>query len=321
MKGIGVVAALTVTLSVLATTAGSTIVASSAACGGATASVIASVDSGVMAAVHRVELNGSEVTLDTAHVTGARDLARAVAADNRAATLNAVQRIVHHGFWHIVRLRVTDTAGRLLADVGGSDVISPVPGVLRSDGRVVGHFLMSVQDDAGFVRLEHRFVGDPAGIYLRGALAFGLPPTLPRRLPATGSVRIGGVRSLISSQQFAAFPSGTLRFSLLVGTPPATVAALPCSLVRVDEFGSVAAHLSRVFNPLPHYGPYAFTVALYTGALVFVRDGATQLASSAGAGPATLPTSGTVSYEGTNWTVFSFEARPPARIYLLVAPG
>jgi hypothetical protein len=58
-------------------------------------------------------------------------------------------------------------------------------------------------------------------------------------------------------------------------------------------------------------------VRLYTGARVFVRDGARQLASSGGSGPATLPASGTVSYQGTSWLVFSFEPRPPTRVYVL----
>src|SRR6202011_451345 len=135
---------------------------------------------------------------------------------------------------------------------------SRVPGTLRAkNGRIVGHFLMSVQDDAGFVKLEHRFIGKPAGIYRRGVLVVGVPPTLPRRLPDRSHVTLAGVRSLISSPQFGAFPSGTLRLSLLVGAPSAAMAARTCSLVRVDELGSVSAHLARLFVPLPrHYGPY-----------------------------------------------------------------
>ena len=132
----------------------------------------------------------------------------------------------------------------------------------------------------------------------------------------------GGARSLVSSQAFGAFPRGTIRLSLLVGAPPAAVAARPCSLVGVNELGSVAAHLARLFKPLVrHYGPYAATVGIYTGALVFVRDGSTQLASSAGSGPPALPIAGTVSYQGSSWNVFSFAPRPPARVYLLVAMG
>lgn len=304
----------------LATAVMATSVDAGAACAGSTAAVIAGVDSQVMSAVHRVELGGGEVSFDTAQIAGSSALVRAVAHDDPSATQAVVQRIVYHHYWHIVRLRVTDPRGRLLADFGGPDVISPVPGSLRStDGRTIGHFLMSVQDDAGFVKLERRFIGDPVGIYRNGVLVVGLPSTVPRRLPLSGRVSFGGVSSLISSQEFGAFPSGTLRLSLLVVARSGAEAARACPLVALDELGNVAAHLARLFNPLPrHYGPYAQTVGIYTGALVFVRDGATQLATTAGAGPLTLPTRGTVSYLGASWAVFSFEPRPPARIYLLV---
>jgi hypothetical protein len=314
-------AGLAIAVSALATIAGTTPPAGTA-CAGSTAAVIAAVDSQVMTSVHRVELGGSEVSFDSARIAGAGDLARAVARHDVAATRAAVTRIVYAPRLHIVRLRVTDMAGRLLADFGGPDVISPVPGILQLRGRTVGHFLMSVQDDAGFVKLARRFIGDPAGIYRRGVLVVGLPPTMPRRLPASGRVTVAGVRSLITSQQFGAFPSGMLRLSLLVRAPSAAVAAQACSLVRVNEIGNVAAHFARLFKPLAaHYGPYAVTVSIYTGAMVFVRDGATQLASTGGAGPVALPTTGTVSYQGSSWEVFSFEPRPPARVYLLIAPA
>jgi hypothetical protein len=315
-------AAILVAVSALATVALASTVGGATACGASTASVIAGVERQVMSAVHSVELAGSEVSGDSARIVGAGDLVRAVARGDASATNAAVQRIVYHHYWHIVRLRVTGAAGRLLADFGGPQVISPVPGTLRAkDGRIIGHFLMSVQDDAGFVKLEHRFIGNPAGIYRGGVLVVGDPPTLPRRLPESGHVSFAGVRSLISSQQFGAFPNGTLRLSLLVGAP-SPMAARTCALVRVNELGNVAVHLARLFVPLPrHYGPYAQTVSIYTGALVFVRDGVNQLAASAGSGPATLPTSGIVSYQGANWTVFSFAPRPPARIYLLINPA
>ena len=75
---------------------------------------------------------------------------------------------------------------------------------------------------------------------------------------------------------------------------------------------------------MQHYYGYAFWVQIYTGAEVFVRDpDGTQLTSSigAGAGPAVLPASGTVSYQGQNWLVFSFTPYPPTRVYMLIAPS
>ena len=89
-------------------------------------------------------------------------------------------RLVYHPIWHIVRLRVLDAAGHVLADIGGPYVIAPVPGVLRPDGRAIGSFVMSVQDDVGFTKLETHAVGDPIGIYYRRAAS---SPQLGARLP------------------------------------------------------------------------------------------------------------------------------------------
>lgn len=315
--------ALAVALAVAVVTAlGSTAAGAPAACGAGTQAAIAGVDAQVMASVHQIELGGIEERLDYDRIAGAGDLLRAVQRGDRAATALAVQRIVYHHYWHIVRLRVTDLRGRLLADVGGPEVISPVAGTLHVGGLPIGRFVMSVQDDAGFVKLAHRFIGDPAGIYRDGRLVFGLPAGLPRRLPASGTVRLGGASTLVRSQTFAAFPGGTLRFSLLVGGRAASMAGRPCEQVRVDEFANVAQHLERPFRPIArHYGPYAVTVGLYTRALVFVRDGASQLAASttAGAGPVALPTGGAVAYDGATWDVVTLRPSPPAIVYLLVA--
>jgi hypothetical protein len=34
-----------------------------------------------------------------------------------------------------------------------------------------------------------------------------------------------------------------------------------------------------------------------------------------------LPNSGTVSYQGKSWLVFSFEPRLPTRVYVLIPPA
>jgi hypothetical protein len=79
---------------------------------------------------------------------------------------------------------------------------------------------------------------------------------------------------------------------------------------------------ARLAFSLPqHYGGFAGTVRIYTGAEVFVRDGATLLASSGGAGPAQLPASGSTVYQGKQWLVFSVGPAPPARVYVLAPPA
>ena len=111
--------------------------------------------------------------------SSAPDLLAAVASHDGAGALEAVTRLVFHPHWHIVRLRVLDVAGHVLADVGGPYVIAPVAGVLRSGGRVAGSFVMSVQDDVGVTKLETRFVGDPIAIYVGGRRVASLGASFP----------------------------------------------------------------------------------------------------------------------------------------------
>jgi hypothetical protein len=293
-----------------------------AGCGTASASTVAIVDSTVTADIYANELAGVEVTADLAHVTGAGDLVSAVASGNRPAVLKAVSRIVFHPHWHIVRLRALDSTGAVLADVGGPYVVAPVAGVLRSGARVVGSFVMSVQDDAGVAKLESRFVGDPIGFYAHGALVVGLGAALPQRLPTSSTVTLGRVAFRSVDQTFKAFPDGTVNAVIFVAPSPHTLTAEPCTTVRAQEFGRVAARLAQLASALAeHYHDYAATVRIYTGAEVFVRRGGTQLASTDGGGPPVLPTGGAVTYDGVSWLVSSFEPRGSTRVYLLIPPG
>ena len=311
-----------VTLAALAGIAAADAVRTSAACGSASTATIAAVDATVVSDIYRNELAGTEVSFDLAQITGAHDLLAAVARHNQAATLKAVQRIVYHPAWHIVRLRVLDESGRILADVGGPSVIAPVSGVLRSGGHTIASFVMSVQDDAGETKLETRFLGDPIGIYASGRLVVERDASFPPAPPSGPALSLGGVRYRPVSETANAFPSGTLDEVILVAPAPAALATRPCAAIRAGEFGRVAERFAKLAQSLSqHYPGYATTVSIYTGALVFVRTGTRQLASSGGAGPPSLPPSGTVSYRGRSWLVFSFEPATSTRVYLLVPPA
>jgi hypothetical protein len=291
-------------------------------CGAATSATIAAADAAVTTDIYRNELAGTEVSFDLRQITGAPDLLRAVAAGDRAAALKAVSRIVYHRHWHIVRLRALDASGHLLADVGGPYVFAPVAGVLRSGGRVVGRFVMSVQDDIGVAKLETHFVGDPIGMYLAGKLVAALGASFPPGQPTGSSLTLGGVTYQVVTGTYNAFPTGTLSAVILVPPPAPSLTRQPCAIVRAGEFGRVGVRLAQLAPTLTqHYYGYASTVQIYTGAEVFVRNGATQVTSTSGAGPAVLPTSGTVNYQGRPWLVFSFEPRPSTRVYMLVPPA
>jgi hypothetical protein len=306
--------------------------ASAVACGErAAAAAVAAVDATVANDIYANELAGTEVSFDLAHIASAGDLLAAVSTDDSAATLAAVSRIVYHPAWHIVRLRAIDASGQILADVGGPDVIAPVGGLLILHGRTVGSFLMSVQDDTGFTKLEARFIGDPIGIYFAGALVAERYAQLPAAAPSGPTISLAGSDYGIVSETYSAFPSSalagavtgqTLTATVLVSPPGGQSAALACTAVRAGEFGRIAERFARLAVSLPeHYAGFARTVHAYTGADVFVRDGSTQLASSGGSGPARLPTAGSVAYAGKRWLVFSFEPERSTRVYVLAPPG
>jgi hypothetical protein len=301
-----------------------TAAATDAACGSAARGVLATADAEVVTDIYANELAGAEVGADLARVSRSQRLIGALERHDAAAVRVAVAKLVYHHGWHIVRLRVLDVAGRVLADVGGPDVIAPVPGLLRSAaGLLVGSFVMSVQDDAGVTKLERRFVGDPIGIYYKGALVAGLGARLPAAPPAGPSLTLAGVRYSAVWRTYDAFPRGTLRSLLLVPPPPTALTAESCALVRIGEFGRIAQRLTTLLEPIAdHYYGYAYWVHVYTGAEVFVRDpGGLQLAASDGSHPRSLPRSGMFRYEGTSWLVFSFVPSPPSRVYLLVPAG
>jgi hypothetical protein len=299
--------------------------ATSAACGATTHSVLATADAQVVSNIYANELAGQEVTDDVAEITANEPLITAVSQDDALASLAAVKKLVYHPAWHIVRLRVLDAAGHLLADFGGPYVIAPVSGVLHSpSGAVIGSFVMSVQDDVGVTKLESHFVGDPIAIYYDGRLVAQLGGvSFPRLRPSASTLTLDKVRYLAVTRTYGAFPSGTLRVLLLVPPPAVAVSAQSCGSVRAAEFGRVASRLTGLLGPVAqHYFGYAYWVHIYTAAKVFVLnpDG-TVLATSDGSDPPSLPLSGSVAYEDQNWLVFSFEPQPPVRVYLLISPS
>jgi hypothetical protein len=290
-----------------------------APCGASTLATITAVDTKVANNIDGGELSGHETQVDLRHVTGAADLLSAVAAGNRAATRRAVSRIVYHHRWHIVRLQALDASGRILADIGGPYVIAPVRGSLAIGGRVIGSFVMSVQDDMGFAKLERHAIGDPIGIYVNGTLAVELGGYFPFHQPAGPQVNLEGVRYAAVTLTYAAFPSGTLSAVIAVPLPSATLSMQPCPAVVVGEIGRVAEHIAARFNPrAASYAGFVETCHADTGAIVVVRIGLRAIGGSNGPGPPILPLSGTVSYLSKNWSVFSFAPTPPARIYLLI---
>lgn len=288
--------------------------ASGTRCGPASSATIASVDDFVARRIYAAELSGKEVRADIAHITGSAELLAALASADQPAVYAAVHTIVYTPHWHIVRLRVLQH-GRVLADVGGPDIIAPISGTLRFKGRAVGSFVMSVQDDLGYVKLVSRFIGVPIDLYRAGTFVMGTLKPPPASVSNGETVTVG--RSEYQAVVFdtAAFPAGTLKVALFVPVPASALAARGCASVRLAAWGNVAHHIAARFTPLSaHYGDFLDVLQGASGGLVLVRSGSVRLA---GAGPARVPHRGTVKYRGRTWAVFSWEAIPPARIYFL----
>lgn len=297
-------------------------VGATGACGPATAATIGAVDAAVARKIYLGELTGREVDQDVAHVAASAELASAVASGSPAAAFAVVHQIVYTPHWHIVRLRVV-RGGKVLADVGGPYIIAPISGALRQNGVKVGSFVMSVQDDVGYLKLVTRFVGVPIDLY-------GGPPPRPARkflmgtlqpappLPSDGAV-INAHRSsyFVRVAQVNAMPNGKLHVALLVPTPAKGVAARSCATVRSQAWGGIVKHVAARFHPLAsQYQDFVGTLEGSTGGLAYVREGSLQIAGL-NAGPRHLPTHGRVMYHGRPWQVFSWEPHPPARVYFL----
>jgi len=295
---------------------------SSAQCGQASATTIASVDDFVARRIYAAELSGKKVSADIAHITGSAELLTALESADQPAVYAAVHTLVYTPRWHIVRLRVIQH-GRVLADVGGPDIIAPVSGTLRFKGRTVGSFVMSVQDDLGYVKLVSRFIGIPIDLYGTprppGTFVMGTLKPPPTSVSNGETVTFGRSKYQAVVFDTAAFPAGTLKVALFVPAPASTLAARSCASVRLAAWGNVAHHIAARFKPLQaHYNDLRIVLQGASGGMVFVRSGSVRLA---GAGPARIPHRGSLKYRGRTWAVFSWEAIPPARIYFLTPTG
>ncbi len=288
-------------------------------CGTATAARVASVDATVAARIYNDELRGGETRADMARITSYGPLLSALASNNKPAIQAAVHALVYMPHWHIVRLRVT-RGSRLLADIGGPYIIAPVSGTLRLHGRTVGHYVTSVQDDAGYVKLVTRFIGVRVDLYRSGSFLMGTlaGAGVP---PSNGStVTVGGGDYRVVTLSARAFPTGSLQVALFVPRAVGGLAARSCQAVDVAAWGNVAKHVAARLRPLQtHYQALADLLAAVTGGHVYVRSGSRHLAG--GAGPARLPKAGTVRFAGRTWPVFSWEPVPSQRVYFLTPGG
>ncbi len=294
-------------------------------CGAAAAETLARTAGLVATRIYSAELASAEVFADRRQVETYSPLLRALGRHDRRAIGDAVSRLVY-SHTHIVRLRVTGVAGEVLADVGGPEILAPVSGVLRRNGRNLARYSLSVQDDLGHVKLVTRFIGVPLQLSV-SSRALPIEGTLSSLsaagIPAHGAVSYSGRSYQAFSFPARAFPQGALRISLLVPVSK-SLAGSACSEITVGELGHVAQRISRRFTLSPAtFSDYIHATTPLTGGLIYIRAGSRQLAGSSRRGPSRLPSEGVLSYRGDSHGVSSFAVRTTvgqARVYQLVRP-
>lgn len=289
-------------------------------CAAATTSTLAAVDGRVAERIYTSELVGPETIADKRQVQEYAPLLSALAEANRARITEAVHALVY-SHTHIVRLRVSQ-GKTVLADIGGPYIVAPVGGSLFDHGRLVGSYLLSVQDDLGVVGLVKRLIGVPLTLRI-GSVRVPLKGTVNSgsvAIPDSGPVTLHGHRFEAYSFDAKAFPTGVVRVSLLL--PRARASTHSCAAVRVAELGRIGRLIWGRFlldrSPIDGFVSFLHS---HTGALAYVRAGSRQLAGSTTPGPSRLPASGALRYRGVRYGVSSFTANTPSgrmRVYQLV---
>jgi len=286
------------------------------------AELLANTAGSVAERIYAAEVHSSETDADKRQIESYGPLLSAVQSGDHAAIHTAVHTLVY-SHTHIVRLRVS-RGSELLEDEGGPYILAPISGRLRLHGREVGHFVFSVQDDLGYVKLVTRFIGAPlvlrtdsGNVPVEGLLSPG-----PASIPDRGPVEYRGAGYQAYSFKADAYPSGRLRVSLLLPLP-ASLATKTCDQIKAAELGLVAQRISRRFALSgATFAPYIRLVHTMTHALVYVRAGSRTLAGSSHASPAKLPSSGALRWHGVDYEVSSFTApmsAGQARVYVLVS--
>jgi hypothetical protein len=125
----------------------------------------------------------------------------------RGSRAELLRQLFLPGF-HVVRLRVV--RGTRVTDVGGRFVV---------DGPSVNGLTISIQDVLGYVKLVSKLTGQ--GVIVRGReghVVSSSPAFVHVKLPASGSVSVGGREYLVRSFTERGFAGETLRISILSGS-------------------------------------------------------------------------------------------------------
>jgi len=171
--------------------------------------------------IYQDELMGPRVDTALAAARHSRTLQRAAVRNDPTLARDGIVTLFRSHL-HVVRAQVL-RGPQLVADVGGPDALGPISGVLGGRARAVGgRVLLSVQDDLGLILLVRRFTGADVLLRLGHRQVRGTLRPGPDEIPDLGQVSYKGHDYQAFSFQAQAFPSGSLRVSLLLPRNPTT---------------------------------------------------------------------------------------------------
>jgi hypothetical protein len=159
---------------------------------------------------------GSRTQIQVKRVQHNAAMLKAVAGKDPKATEAAIKALLNH---HIVRLRVSSTGGHLLSDVGGPYVLAPVTAPLTLHGQEIGSFVLSIQDDEGYLRLARRLAGLKVLMFMGSKLVKNSLGPKPGKTPIEGKFSYRGEDFRTFTLTVEAFPSGPLKIRVLVPIP------------------------------------------------------------------------------------------------------
>ncbi len=170
----------------------------------------------VAARVMNQEVHSREAASTLKYVEGNMAFRNAVAAGNRVAVRSAIVGFFKYPRFHIVRVRAWKGT-RLINDVGGPYVLSPASGVIRGpSGRVVGRFMLAIQDDTGYIKLVHLFTGVDVVLHTnRGTVPGSNLEPGPPFTAGLSTTTYNGHTYRAFGLTGTMFPTGTLQVSLL----------------------------------------------------------------------------------------------------------
>lgn len=157
------------------------------------------------------EAHGASVRYDLRHAAADAGFRRAIATGDPVALRAAIIRFFRANL-HIVRVRAWN-GGRLIGDVGGPFALSPASRSLPGGGR----FMLAAQDDAGFIKIVHRFTGARVVLHMGARpVPFSTLYPGPAFKPGLGRTTYEGRTYRSFGFTGTAFPSGPLYVTLLL---------------------------------------------------------------------------------------------------------